>query len=312
MVGGLLASMLTACGMTFTRPGTGGDGGGCQPGKPVHHAAPKPLAVHVPKNAEAAAKVPDDVRAKGTLVIAEDPSYAPDEFTLPGSSQVVGMDIDLGRAIGQVLGLKVTFANTTFDGIVPGLGAHRYDLGMSSLTDTAKREKVVDFVTYFKAGTSIVVQKCNPKHIDSFLDLCGKKVGAENGTIQIDQLRKEQADGSIVAKCRQKGKQPPVAKGYPQQTGAASALASSRIDAYIADSPVVAYALKQTTGAFQKAGSVKGVAPYGIAVPKHSGTMKNAVAGAVRTLMKDGTYLKILKNWGLTDGKIDRVRINAA
>lgn len=314
MVGGLLASMLTACGMTFTRPGTGGSGGGCTPGQPVRHPAPKPVTVHVPKNAAAAAKVPQPVRAKGTLVIAEDPSYAPNEFTLPGSSQVIGMDIDLGRAIGQVLGLKVQFNDTTFDGIVPGLGAHRFDLGMSSLTDTAKREKVVDFVTYFKAGTSIMVQKCNPQHIKSFLDLCGKTVGAENGTIQIDQLRKPEADGSIVAQCKKAGKQPPAAKGFPQQTGAASALQASRIDAYIADSPVVDYALRKTTGAFQKAGQAKGVAPYGIAVPKDSGTLKDAVAAAVRVLMKDGTYHKILQNWGVLDGKInpDQVTINAA
>lgn len=308
---GLLASMLTGCGMTFTDPATK-DGGGCTPGKPVQHPNPDPVTTHLDKNVDAAAKVPNTVRAKGTLVIAEDPSYAPDEFTEPDSGQVIGMDIDLGKAIGQVLGLKVQFKNTTFDGIVPGLGAHRYDLGMSSLTDTAKREEVVDFVTYYKAGTSIMVQKCNPEGINSFTDLCGKKVGAENGTIQIDQLRKPDSDGSIVKQCTKAGKKPPAAKGFPKQTDANSALQASRIEAYIADSPVVDYALKKTTGVFQKAGSAKGVAPYGVAVPKDSGTMKNAVASALRVLMKNGTYDKIVANWGMKDGAIDQVKINQA
>lgn len=312
MVASVLATMLTGCGMTFTKPGS--QEGGCAPGKPQSHLAPDPVDVHIPKNSEAAAKVPDSIREKGTIVIVEDPSYAPDEFTKPKSSEVIGMDIDLGRAIGQVLGLKVQFKNSSFDGIVPGLGAHRYDLGMSSLTDTAKREKVVDFVTYYKAGTSIMVQKCNPEGIHSFTGLCGKKVGAENGTIQIDQLRKEDADGSIVALCQKKGKKPPVAKGFPQQTDANSALEASRIDAYIADSPVVNYALQKTTGVFQKVGSAKGVAPYGVALPKDSGTMKYAVKAAITTIMKNGTYHKILDHWGMTDGAItaDKVTINAA
>ena len=45
-----------------------------------------------------------------------------------------------------------------FDSIIPGLSSHKYDLGMSSFTDTKEREKTVDFVTYFSAGTSFYVK----------------------------------------------------------------------------------------------------------------------------------------------------------
>jgi polar amino acid transport system substrate-binding protein len=64
------------------------------------------------------------------------------------------MDADLARAIGAVLSLKFEVANSTFATIMPGLQSGKYDLGMSSFTDTKERERVVDFVTYFSAGTS--------------------------------------------------------------------------------------------------------------------------------------------------------------
>ena len=58
------------------------------------------------------------------------------------------MDADLAKALGQVMGLKADVQNVTFDSIIPGLAAGKYDLGMSSFTDTKEREATVDFVTY--------------------------------------------------------------------------------------------------------------------------------------------------------------------
>jgi polar amino acid transport system substrate-binding protein len=58
------------------------------------------------------------------------------------------------KALGAVMGLKVKVVNATFDSIIPGLAAGKYDLGASSFTDTKMREKQVDFVDYFTAGES--------------------------------------------------------------------------------------------------------------------------------------------------------------
>jgi polar amino acid transport system substrate-binding protein len=101
-----------------------------------------------------AAGVPQAIASKGSIVVAADATYAPNEFIAPKSSAVVGMDADLARAIGAVLSLKFEVANSTFATIMPGLQSGKYDLGMSSFTDTKERERVVDFVTYFSAGTS--------------------------------------------------------------------------------------------------------------------------------------------------------------
>ncbi len=309
------ATLLAAgCGATTEKPS--GDnanaGSNCTPGEPSDLPDPKPLDVDAAADSALGAKVPAAIKADGKITIATDASYAPNEFTLEGSDEIIGMDVDLGKAIGKTLGVEVEFVNASFDGILAGIQAGRYDLGMSSFTDTKEREGTVDFVTYLDAGTSTMVRKCNPKNINSIEDLCGKKVGAENGTTQLDQLNKEDAEGSVVKACKDAGKEPPVAQGFPKQTDVNAALQANRIDAYMADSPVVDYAVKKTGNAFEKAGEDTDTAPYGIAIPKTGGTFKDALQGAVQKLIDDGTYKKVLDNWGVGDGAITQAKVNGA
>jgi polar amino acid transport system substrate-binding protein len=312
------ATLLAAgCGATTEKPqsqdngGGGGGGSECTPGEVSDVPAPKPIAVDVPADDALAGKVPANIKADGTLTIATDASYPPNEFTLEGSDEIIGMDVDLGNAIGKVLGLKTKFVNASFDGILAGLNAGRYELGMSSFTDTKEREQTVDFATYFEAGTSTMVRKCNPKGINSTEDLCGKTVGAENGTTQLDQLTKPDVEGSVVKACSDAGKEPPKGQGFPKQTDVNAALQANRIDAYLADTPVVNYAVKTTGNAFEKVGEDTDAAPYGIAIPKKAAGMKEAVQGAVQQLISDGNYQKILDNWGLTGG-VKESKINGA
>jgi polar amino acid transport system substrate-binding protein len=308
------ATLLAAgCGATTDKPaGQDGGGGGCTPGEASDLPDPKPIDVDVAADTALAGRLPAAIKADGKIVVATDASYAPNEYTLEGSDEIIGMDVDLGKAIGKVLGTEVEFVNASFDGILAGIQAGRYELGMSSFTDTKEREQTVDFVTYLEAGTSTMVRKCNPKDIQSVEDLCGKKVGAENGTTQLDQLTKPDAEGSVVKACEDAGKEAPVAQGFPKQTDVNAALQANRIDAYMADSPVVDYAVKKTGNAFEKAGDDTDTAPYGIAVPKAGGTMKDAVQAAVQKLIDDGSYQKILDNWGVGDGAIDQAKVNGA
>ncbi len=131
-----------------------------------------------------AAQVPASVRSQGTLTVAADATYAPNEFIGTDGHTVVGMDADLAQALGQVMGLKVNMVNATFDTIIPGLVSGKYDLGMSSFTDTKAREQTVDFVTYYVAGTSFYVKSSGGPNIASLADLCGHKVAVEKGTTQ--------------------------------------------------------------------------------------------------------------------------------
>jgi polar amino acid transport system substrate-binding protein len=251
------------------------------------------------------AQLPSDVKSSGELTVAADATYPPDEFIASDGKTVIGMDADLAKAIAQLMGLEPVVQNVTFDSIIPGLAANKYDLGMSSFTDTKDREKVVDFVTYLTAGSSIYVKAdgdFNPTSLDA---LCGHTVAAEKGTTQQEDVTTQDQ------KCKAEGKPGVTGEILPDQNGVNLALSSGRADAAMADSPVAAYIVEKSNGQFKVSGGPFPPEPYGIAIPKNSG-LTEPVRDAVQTLMDNGTYTKILNYWSLQDGAIDTAAINAA
>jgi polar amino acid transport system substrate-binding protein len=238
--------------------------------------------------------------------VAADATYAPDEFIASDGKTVIGMDADLAKAIAQLMGLKASVSNQTFNSIIPGLAAGKYNLGMSSFTDTKEREKTVDFVTYAQAGESFFVKADGGPTINSINDICGLKVGAESGTTEADDANAQSK------KCTAAGKDPVQVSVFPDENGVNLALSSGRVDAGFADTPPASYAVKQSNGQFKlsPAPSIAN-APYGIAMAKDSG-LQQPILAAVKKLMADGTYDKIFDYWGLTTAKIDNPTINGA
>jgi polar amino acid transport system substrate-binding protein len=254
-----------------------------------------------------AALVPSAVKSKGTLTVASDASYAPNEFFAPDGHTVIGMDADLAKALAGVMGLKAKVVNETFDGIIPGLAAGKYDMGASSFTDTKAREKVVSFVDYFSAGTSFITKASGGTSVSGLADLCGKTVAVEKGTT-------EETDASGQSgKCKKAGKPAVTVLTFADQNGANLALSSGRAQLVMADSPVASYAVKKSNGQFKTVGTTYGTAPYGLAVPK-AGGLDKAVEAALKLLLSNGTYSSIMSKWGLQSGVItaSQVKINGA
>lgn len=272
----------------------------------------KSASVSVTKAASLNAQLPASVRSKGQLVMATDPSYAPIEFTRSNGG-FQGFDIDLANALGSLIGIKIVIRKATFDGILAGINAGRFDFSMSAFTDNSEREKSNDFVTYFTAGTSIGVKKGNPKHISDQSDLCGLKVGAERGTIQATALTKNTADGAITLRgqCLKDGKKAPTPVLLPDQGGVNSAVVSGRADAFTGDSPIVAYQGKLENGQIELAGKTTDEAPYGIAFPKNS-PLAPVFQKAMTQLIANGTYKKIIDTWGLQSGAVTASKVNGA
>ena len=212
-----------------------------------------------------------------------------------------------------MLGIKIVIQKAQFDGILAGINAGRYDFAMSAFTDNKEREKGNDFVTYFKAGTSIGVKKGNPKNIKSQDDLCGLRVGAEKGTIQATALTKTTADGAPTLKgtCLKEGKKAPMPVLLPDQAGVNAAVVGGRADAFTGDTPVVIYQGTLEGGQIQLAGKTTDEAPYGIAFKKGS-PLVAVFQKAVTQLMTDGTYKKIINTWKLQAGAITESKINNA
>jgi polar amino acid transport system substrate-binding protein len=251
------------------------------------------------------ALVPAAIKSKGTLTVAADASYAPNEFIGPDGHTVVGMDADLSKALATVMGLKANVVNATFDTIIPGLAAGKYDIGASSFTDTKVREKTVDFVDYFEAGTSFFTKSSGGAAVTGLADLCGKAVSVESGTTEESDAKGQSA------KCTKAGKPAVNVLVFPTQSAANLALSSGRAQISMADSPVAAYQVKQSNGTFKLVGETYGTAPYGLAIPKTSGLTK-AVLAAVDAVMKNGTYSSILAHWGVQSGAITKAVINGA
>jgi polar amino acid transport system substrate-binding protein len=247
-------------------------------------------------------KVPAAIRNKGTLTVAADATYPPNEFIGDDGKTVEGMDADLAKALAGVMGLKAEVKNATFDSIIPGLASSKYDLGISSFTDTKEREQTVDFVTYFSAGTSFYVNAKSGVTVTTLADLCGKTVAVEKGTTQ-------QADAESQSKKCAADKVTVLT--FPDQNGANLALASGRAQVGMADSPVAAFQVKQSNGQFKLVGRPYGTAPYGIAIPKDTG-MTPVVKLAMESVMRSGAYLKILSKWGVESGAIETPVINGA
>jgi polar amino acid transport system substrate-binding protein len=257
-------------------------------------------------NAAAAAEVPAAVKSKGTLTVAADASYAPNEFIGPDGHTVVGMDADLAKALAAELGLKAAVVNAKFDTIILGLTSGKYDLGMSSFTDTKAREKQVNFVTYFTAGTAFYGKASGAPPVTGLASLCGLKVGVESGTTQ-------QTDAAAQSKkCTAGGKPAVTVLVFPDQNGANLALSSGRAQVVMADSPVAAYAVKQSNGQFKVIGTTYGTAPYGIAVPKSLGKLDQAILDGLKALMASGRYQQILQKWGIQAGGITSPVVNGA
>ncbi len=243
---------------------------------------------------------------KTTIQVATDATYAPDE-SMSGTT-MVGFDVDMMKAIAKTLGVKINENNVTFDSILAGIDAGRYQIANSSFTDTKAREKQVYFVDYFQAGEGVYSLSTSKLTFTGLSSFCGYKVAVETGTT-------EQADATTeVSKCP--ASKPLTVRSYPTQTEANAAVLSSQANFGFVDSQVAGYIVSLAKGKFKLVGSAIEVAPYGIATPKTSSGKKLAVAieAAIKTLIANGTYHAILAKWGVTAGAlpVSKIVLNGA
>jgi len=268
-------------------------------------AATKTAAPSVKSVAAIAALVPADVRARGTIIIGTDATYAPMEFMDTDGKTIIGMEPDLGVAIGNVLGMKVKQTNGTFDTLIPGLSSGKYDIAMSSMNDTKEREAKLDFVTLWQAGSSFVTKSTGGPSVKALGDLCGLKVAVLSGSVQQGDVVKQ------TAACVAAGKPKPVTSVFSDQVKTFLALSSGRVEVVVAGGVGNVYAVGKSEGKFIISGPSYDEVKTGIAVPKGT-SMAKAIQGAVNELIANGEYAKILEKWGSTGLKITTSEINVA
>jgi polar amino acid transport system substrate-binding protein len=250
-------------------------------------------------------RLPAAIRQSGVIRLATDPSYAPMESYARDGRTIVGFEPDLAAALASVLGVRSEMVAADFGAALDGARSGTYDGVLSAMTDTAEREKKADFVNYFAAGTSIVVQRGNPHGIADLKDLCGQVVAVETATVQVDLLRRAQS------RCRTRRID---VHTYKTNADALLQLRTGRAVAVLNDTPPAAHLItdQQTKANYQLASNVQyepGL--YGIAVAKGNTALRNALRDALERLIRSGTYAELLQRWGLTTGAVTASTVNA-
>jgi len=265
-------------------------------------SATSTTAVTAQKVDDIAATLPADIRDSGKLVVGVNLPYAPNEFK-DEKGAIVGFDVDLLNAVAATLGLTTDYREADFAKIIPSIQQGTYNVGMSSFTDTKERQKSVDFVDYFSAG---ILWAQRPGSSIDPNDACGKKVAVQATTTEeTDELPAKSK------KCVDAGKPEIQIVKFDGQDAATNAVVLGQVDAMSADSPVTAYAIKQSNGKLEAAGEISEAAPYGWPVAKDS-PLAQSLVKALAHLIETGEYKTIATNWGVENGMIDKPVINGA
>jgi polar amino acid transport system substrate-binding protein len=262
-------------------------------------------------------RLPQRIRTARVIRVGSDISYAPVEFfdafapdvldrpVGEPEPQVRGIDPDLATELGRKLGVRFTFVNTPFDELIGSLRASKFDLIISSMTATPERAREIDFLEYFQAGTSILVARGNPKRIGSMADLCGATVTLQSGTIHEELVDAQQAD------C---GDRPIKARPLDSGTQVVLEVKFGRADAALADFPVAAYNAKVSGQGrdFEVVGEQIDPGPYGIGLRKDDADLRSVLQEALRAIIDDGSYDRVLTKWNVTDGALKTAELTSA
>ena len=255
-------------------------------------------------NEAAAQLLPESIRQAKVLRVAIPTNEPPTQFYREGTQNMTGTNPDVARLIGQSLGVKVEIHVANFDSIIPGLAAGRYDMTVASMTPTAKRMEVLDFVDYMQMGNSIAVPSGNPLGISGEGSLCGKKVGLLTGSYQLAVNVP-----AIDEDCAAAGTGAVQRSEFQDTRQAISALTSGRLDAVLADSPILDFAATQNPAI--GIASKYDFTPVGVGVPKDSGLV-TAVSAALDSVITSDSYRKVLGKYGLESSAITDARVNFA
>ena len=243
----------------------------------------------------------EEIMKSGVLIIGTDADYPPNEYK-DDQGNPTGWGVELANAVAEQMGLKPEWQIIPFEGILPRIEEGAVNMGSSSFTDNATRQKTVDFVNFLDAGSMWAAPAGSNVNPD---DACGLTISVQADTVQhTDELpAKSKA-------CTDAGKPAIEILPFDGQAQATGAVIDGRAAATSGDFPVIVDAVQQSEGKLELTGEMFDSAPYGFAVQKDSG-MAEAVQAALQELMDNGTYLKILTDAGFEAGAIDKATINA-
>lgn len=230
-----------------------------------------------------------------TLVNAINP-HTPGYETIDPSNpeKYIGFDIDLGEAIGDCLGFKMTYKPVAFAALLTTLQSGQADIVISDIYATEDRAKAADFITYSKVFDGVLVAKGNPKKITGInSSLCGTTAAENTGYVEVPLIQ------NLEAACKAAGKAAPAIQLYDNNSNCIQAILAGRADTYINDVNTVDQAVKAYPDKLEKATTLALPYSVGIAVPKGKKEFSDAIMAALVTIQKAGLQTELLKKWSI-------------
>lgn len=240
----------------------------------------------------AAIKPPPAIAKAGQIIFCMDWTNPPEEFH--NGPTLVGSDVDIGRRIAALLGVRAQFNYLGFDGLIAALIGHKCDAIISGMNDTPQRAKQVNFVDYLDIGQAMVVTRQHYFHVKTITQLSGKTISSQSGTTEYQELQQANKTLSKLHKPQIK------IKLYPTGYDGEEALRLDKVDAVFDEAPVIAYYIKRFPKIYAFGSPQFYTEPVGVAIAKDDPALTGAIRAAVARSYKDGSMCKILENWQMT------------
>ncbi|RDG39646.1 ABC transporter substrate-binding protein [Streptomyces corynorhini] len=308
VLGLVTAFSLTGCGDPADDATDKIDAKGAGGGGSTINLGPEQHRVTTPKVDSIAALVPEAVRERGTLEIVGTTGTAPPlSFYATDDKTVIGVEPDIASLIANVLGLKAHYNTVDWANIFVGLDSGKYDVGLSNITVTEERKDKYDFATYRLDNLAFETKKGAGWKVSEPADVAGRTIAVGSGTNQ-EKLLVTWSEQNV-----KKGLKPTDIKYYQKPTDYYLALGSGRIDAYLGPNPTAAYHVA-SAGQSEIIGTYSGggadVQGEIAATTKKDHDLIKPVQEALNTVIKNGTYRKVLDRWGLANEAVPSSELN--
>jgi polar amino acid transport system substrate-binding protein len=231
---------------------------------------------------------PPNIIKAGTLVMSINPTLPPLQF-VDDKGQLQGMRVELANECCKLLGLAPEYIRTEFATMIPGLAAKRWDMINTGIFWTEERSKLMYMVPYEQAAISFLSAKGNPLGLKTVDDLAGKRISVELGGIEERRTREV---NDIVTK---KGLKPVTVMTFNNFAEAFQALKAGQSDAATCIDATAKF--QESRGDFTRA--ISGVFPQTACFALANKVAADAIVGALNELKKNGTYDKLLDQYGV-------------
>lgn len=228
----------------------------------------------------------------GVLKVAMEIGYPPFEYYADDGVTPMGMDVELAAEIAKILGVRIEYEDTAWDGIFSGLDIDKYDAVISAVTINATRIEDMDFSTPYIENWQSITVKTNDPAVTSMEGLNGLIVGYQDATASAEILEEMIATGAVSC----------TTAAYDKVMNAFDDLRLGRVNCVLADSTVAEGYVNREPDQFEITWHQKNVSgaeaeKFGVAVKKGNAALQDAINKALKQLEDNGTLDRLRSTW---------------